>query len=269
MIRSRVIITAVLFILLSCESKEKSVVIVENGNLFLKTYDNEKLISVSKLNEDSVKHGETEVFDSVGNVVQRIYYKLGLKDSIEITYYQSGDVKQVTKWDQGKKFSVEVDYYDGIREEYFEIEEGDTFKITEPLTKAYRYHDFEEQVVYERTFNEKGDLVSEKGSVIAIKGYSGLKFDKGDTLKLQYYVVDPDWVDHKFVVNFSDDNGKLIRSDSLEMNEDYSAFFHIIVLPEEGLFKVEAICTMSDQLFDNHKTDTSTLDIQVGNFKRI
>lgn len=256
-------------LLCGCEQAKVDEIKFENGVLSQITYEKDRIKSISILNEDSVKHGESKSFDENGKLVSISYYVQGLKDSVETKYYSSGDVKMITLWNEGKRYRSERAYYDNLKDVYFTLKGSDTVKVTEKLRKAYRYYDLAGNLVYERRFNKKGDLISEKGNLIALKGYSGLKFERGDTLKLQYYVVDPDWVNHKFVVNFFDNVDTLIRSDSLEINEDHTAFFHVIVLPEEGLFKVEAICTMSDELFDNHKTDISTLDIQVGSLSRI
>jgi len=81
---------------------------------------------------------------------------------------------------------------------------------------------------------------------------------------LQFYVVDPGCVEHSFMLNVYDINGGLMKSEKLKFDSKSVAFHYSSIIESEGFYKYEGVCTMTDQLNDNVKTDTSTVEITVG-----
>lgn len=253
------------FIAFSCNTVEESHLYSENDKFFENGFhENGNLKYIYELGIDSMYNGSATEFYQSGQLKREFNFVNGLKDSTELEYYESGDIMSLGYWHKGQRWRGHILYYDSLKDVYFTIKNSDTVKATAPLRKVYYYYDLQNSIAYERSFDELWNIKEEKGSCIGITRYSGLKLDRLDTLLLQFYVVDPGWVEHFFTLNIYNDTGNLLESEELKYDSKSGAFHYSSAIDVEGIYKYEGICKMVDQLNDNVKIDTSMVEITVG-----
>lgn len=100
-----------------------------------------------------------------GQVMSRIWYKDGKKDSLGIWYYENGNIEVMADYVEGMQIGPTTHYHENGQPEiyYFYNQEGDG------------------SLMYSCEFSETGEIVKEKGQRL------GIIFEKSDTIKLGDY----------------------------------------------------------------------------------
>lgn len=246
-------------------TKKTEVKIIEReGKLMEYIYINNNLKEQNALSPDSVKNGRSLKYYDNGEVKRESNYVNGILDGYEFEYFENGNIKSRKVWEKGILFGEHEEYFDGITEIYREInEEGDTVDAKQPLVRLYSVHGLDGQIAYQREYDSAGKLLNETGSTILFTKLESFEITKQDTLDIQFYIASPDWVTREFYVEKYNTYGELLSIEQQEINENYNAAFYRTTFELSGKYQIKGISKFVDDLSDNIKTDTVTIDITV------
>lgn len=193
-------------------------------------------------------------YHSNGNIKTISRIRNQKKDSIETSFYESSSIKSLNTWKDGLKVGTQIDFYDGVKNSYLTVLEGDTVLVEESQKKSYRYIGVDDNF-YELRYNQNGIITEENGSPFILINFQ----EKNNTI--QFIVPFPENITGILSVSYYNKSNEIINSEEIDYdngissflvpNSDSDYFYLLGVLEKENILTKQIL--KSDTIFVYHE----------------
>ncbi len=244
--------TIILFVIIGCQNTKTDQPKIYIHTEYYETGEVKQNLTFSS--SDSLLQGLSTKFYRNKNKMSETYYKDGKKDSTQLNFFESGEIKSIQFWQLGLMRGEFIEYWEGVHDVYYQEIEGDTVRVTGPMLKSYIYYGENEMLLFERLYTKSGLLKSQIGISFEAKYNSNKIVRLKDEVSITYYLANPPWVEKKLTFKIWNEQDSLVFFNEFDAEKDgYNFRWTTTVV---GEVRIEAILKLQDILNENQKIDT-------------
>ncbi|WKN32367.1 hypothetical protein PZB74_03245 [Porifericola rhodea] len=229
-----------------CISSEKKN--EEVTNIKRTYFESGKLKAEAEFNSDSLKHGFANLFYENGQKKLQTVYQNGEKNGLEIKYFNSGNIEYKMTYHKGIPIGEMFEYY----------EDGQL--------KYYSFYDPAGKGIYRAYYDINGIFLKEEGvrePLNLVNTLTDFEYQIGDTLDLIVYVPNPPNFNQHIEIKIFDETNNQRELNKMTI-ENGKVYFKNI-LNEKGTFEVFSTLFMENNLskeFEEHSTNSFTFIVK-------
>ncbi|UII26757.1 hypothetical protein LVD15_26260 [Fulvivirga maritima] len=252
-----------LFVIISCQEQNHGLrEVVKSDTLY--AYDVNNILRLKGPIVNSMKNGKFDAFDSLGNIHSNANYVNDTLSGYYKEYYPSGIVKSDAYYVNGLPYGEELVFYDGYQDSMAVQIEGKWFIAPYATNlKEYNYRDLRGKIMYQRSYDEKGDLISKRGRIFLAQFFNKITLHPNEPFEQAWLIPAPsrtkqiDVEQHFVIYGPNTKDTVYIHPDSLVTRWNDS-------LSDIGTYKYEAVAYLIEN--GNTELDTSTFIVEIKNY---
>lgn len=251
---------AILIFLTSCQQSEQGFrEIIDSDTLF--AYDQNDVLRLKGPIINGARNGEFQSFDSTGKIHAIANYVKDTLNGYYKEYYPSGIVKSDAFYVNGLPYGEELVFYDNYQDSTAIQIEGKWFIAPYSTNlKEYNYRDLRGKIMYQRNYDEQGNLLSKRGRLFLEKFYDPVSGNPNEPFVQAWLTPAPSGVKQIDVKQHFVIHGHNAR-DTVFIHPDSLITRWIKTLPDTGTYKYEAIAYLVEG--GNIETDTSRFTVEI------
>lgn len=181
-----------------------------------------------------------------GKIESRVWYNEALKeDSLGLWYYENGKLKAKIRFSDGKQIGPSVYYY--------------------PNGKVELYCFFNEtgdgSIMYMREYNEKGELIDEKGTPIGVVYERGLRVNPRSYFDYTVITATPPNSEVAIYTAIKKDTTGFVAREAYRVTDKMPLFRHF--LETRGEYPIRVISELRDTIRNEVRRDTLSFVVTV------